>query len=217
MLTYEAIKTKYDLYLARLDQELEKNPNNVEALIHKAILFFEFYQKIDEAEVMLQAILDKNPKNAEVYFWFSVFKYSIYSDYPEAAAFLGRALEIAPERADCHSFLASMLEEFANIDPAVVEYHYKKSFELEPSFINSRFYLAKYLFKLGRLQDARHEFKAMLSHCTERGWPTKNPVEECYEDMITGRSRTDVKQFALEYLQKIDAAEAAAKMEPGKA
>ena len=213
MLTYDKLKAKYDLYLAALEQRLKNNPHDREALIHRAVMLYDFYQEPDEAAAILQSIVDKDPNCVDAYLWIGEFERFFTGDFDKAVEYLKQAIVIDPNRADCHALLAGVLQEYVNINPAEVEYHYRKSFELEPTFLNPRFYLAQYFFELKRFSDARHEFEEMLKYLPNREWPTNNPVEEYYEDLITGRSRTNVKQLALDFIQKIDVAEAAVKID----
>ena len=214
MLTYDKLKAKYDLYLAALEQRLKNNPHDREALIHRAVMLYDFYQEPDEAAAILQSIVDKDPNCVDAYLWIGEFERFFTGDFDKAVEYLKQAIVIDPNRADCHALLAGVLQEYANINPAEIEYHYRKSFELEPTFFNPRFYLANYFFKLGKFKAAKHELEEALKYTTNYEWPTNNPVERYYEDMITGRLNSDRRQEILDFIQKINIAEAATTMEP---
>ena len=217
MLTYDKLKAKYDLYLAALEQRLKNNPHDREALIHRAVMLYDFYQEPDEAAAILQSIVDKDPNCVDAYLWIGEFERFFTGDFDKAVEYLKQAVAIDPNRADCHALLAGVIAEFKATDPKEVEYHYRKSFELEPTFINPRFYLAYYFWKLGKFGEARHELEEALKYVADGEWPTNNPVEEYYEDMITGRLSSNRRQEILDFIQKIDAAESATKMEPDEA
>lgn len=208
---YDKLKRTYDEYLAILEQRLQKNPQDREALLHKAIVLYDFYKKPDEGEAIFQILLRQDPSNVDVYLWCGEFQRFFYGGPIEAAQYLKKALEIDPNRADCHALLAGMLEELKDTAPEEVEFHYRKSFELEPTYIHPRFYLAKYFFEQGKFKQARHELEEALKYITDGKWPTSNPVEEYYEEMITGRS-SDGNTRILDFIKEIDEAEAAAKL-----
>lgn len=217
MITFAELEAKNKLYMTSLEKRLENNPEDIQALLHKGIMLFaSTYLEHDAGLAILLSIIAKNPSYVDAYLWLGEFYHFVNGDYHEATKYLKIALEIDPMRADCHALLAGALQEYPDIDPREVANHYRKSFELEPTFLNPRFYLAQYFFELERFSDARHEFEEMLKYLTNREWPTNNPVEEYYEDLITGRSRTNVKQLALDFIIKIDAAEAAVKIKPGE-
>lgn len=208
---YNERKQAYDRYLAMIEQRLQNNPHDHQALLHKAIMFYIFYQEFDEAEAILQSIIEKDPQNVDAYLWYGDFQRFGWGDSTDAAKYFRKALEIDPFRADCHAALAGALSEMKNIAPEEVEYFYRKSFELEPTLINPRFYLAYYLFfDQGKFKEARHELEEALRYVAE--WPTSNPVEEYYESMITGRFLEN-KARILDFITRIDAAEAASKLQ----
>lgn len=204
---------KENLYMDSLEKRLEKSRNDIEALIHKAIMLYEPYHDSDQAEVILKKIIDQYPQNVDARMWRAEFLCFWHASYEDAEPHLRAALAINPNRADCHAVLGGVLETMRSRMPEA-EFHYRKAFEIEPTWIGPRVFCANILFERGDFQGARHELKEALKYVIDGKWPTSNPVEEYYENMITGRLYIDRRQEILDFIQKIDVAEAAAKMEP---
>ena len=204
---------KENAYMINLEERLEKNPNDIEALIHKAVMLYEPYHQFDHAEIILTKVRELFPQSIEGLLWSGALRYFIYGNDVEAAEYFRQALTLDPNAADSHAFLAVMLESIKNIVPGDIEYHYRKSFELEPTFINPRLYLARYLFEQGNLKVARYELLETLKFVEDPPSSIGNPVTKYYESYITGRCWTNRKQEILDFIQKIDVAEAAVKID----
>lgn len=206
---YEQLKHVYDMYLATLEKRLQNNPDDHQALLHKAILLYDFYQQPGEGEAIFQFLLQKNPADVDAYLWLGEFQKFFHGNAPEAAKCLEKALGIAPNRADLHAVMGGALG--SGEDNLRAEYHYRKAFEIEPTYIGPRRWLANLLFTRGAFKQARHELEEALKYIGDGKWPTNNPVEEYYEEMITGRS-SDGNTRILDFIKEIDEAEAAAKL-----
>lgn len=211
-MTYEELKAIEDRYTESLNERLRINPNDVEALIHKAVMFYDdLYRDSKEAKSILLSVIAKYPNNIDAHMWLAEFLCFKDCNYEEAETYLRKALAIDSNRADCHMVLAGTLENMDKLDEAA--FHYRRAFELEPTWIGARQFLANILFKKGELEQARYELEEALKYVRDEGWPTANPVEDYYEGLIAARDFPEVRKSLIDFIEKIDEAEAAAKLE----
>jgi tetratricopeptide (TPR) repeat protein len=174
-----------------------------------------FYHDAKQADSIFQSIVKESLFYIDTHVWQAACEIFFRGNLEAAAASLQNAGFFVTKKADYYALLAWVLAALGKTSPEDVEFLYRKSINLDPTFINPRFYLGQYLFKLGRFEEARHEFNELLQYLSPHGWPSSNPIEQYYEDLISGRNRgEEVKAWTLQYIQKIDAAQAAAKIEP---
>jgi len=215
--------TEEDLkQLIALEQRLEKNPNDTDALLKKGILYYEPFLRTDESIAIFRSIIAKDPQNVDAYFWLAKCIWHYRCDFIEAERLLSMALTIDPNRADCHSLLGIVLEEI--IDDSLnretqpksalikleksIESHYLKAIELEPSWIIPRHRLAYKFLEKGEYQGARSQIIEALKYVTNNDTPNiTDSIVEHYETFVTGRYHQElVKENLLNFLKEIDKA-----------
>ena len=200
------LEKRDEAYISDLERRIANNPHDIEALIHTAVMLYILNKDVNRALKLFQDVLGQDPSNTDVYMWKGEFARFFKGDFFEAIKSFKKALDIDANRADCHALLAYVLYDM-NGASHEIDFHYKKACKLEPSFVNSYFYYAQYLFKEGRFTEARErleEARRALQTCYVE---SKNPVQEYYESMITGRDYPEIKQHLLDLLEKINQAE----------
>ncbi len=201
-------------YMHELNARLEKNPDDIDALLKKGIVSFTGFLRFDEAEEILKKVVTLCPNNVDALLWLGeCLCFCIGNDF-EAAQIMKTALEIDPNRADCHMVLAASLDGFDS-NSSEAEIHYKKATELEPSWILPRKYLAKILFKRGLFQQALCELEKALPYVPNVVAIKKDvdPIEEYYASFFTGLRDSEAKQKILDFIKRINAT-AAEKNDP---
>ena len=67
-----------------IEKELKQNPNDLTALLHKAILLFEPFHQEDEGEKVFNLINQKDPSFVDAYFWHAECIFSLTANFPLA-------------------------------------------------------------------------------------------------------------------------------------
>ena len=191
-------------YMAMLEEQLKNNPNNIDALLKKAVLSLDSFRRFDEAQEILKSIIDKFPENLEAYLWLSECLCFCIGDDHGAEQTIRKALTLDPNRADCHMVLAASLDGI-NSNCAEAEFHYRKATELEPSWILPRKYLANILFHKSRFNEALYELEIALPHIPEIELINENydPIKEYHESFFTGKNDPAQKQMILDFIERI--------------
>ena len=189
------------IQLEALEQRLLKNPNDADALLKKGILYFEPFLRTNESIAIFRSIIAKDPQNVDAYFWLAKCIWHYRFDFIEAERLLRIALTIDPNRADCHSLLAIVLED-------VIEIHFRKAIELEPTWIEPRRCLARHFFQRGYFSFARSQILEALKYILSDDTPEiKHATSNYYETLETGRYNPKfVKANLLDFLKRIDLA-----------
>jgi len=188
--------------LEALEKRLQENPNDTDALLKKGILYYEPFLRTDESIAIFRSIIAKDPQNIDAYFWLAKCTWHYQCDFLEAERLLRIALTIDPNRADCHSLLAVIL-------PDIIEIHFRKAIELEPTWIEPRRCFAYHLFKEGEFAKAKDEATEALKYIinTNDSPEIGDVIIYHYETFVTGRyNPKKVKAELLDFLKKIDAA-----------
>jgi len=213
--------TEEDLkQLIALEQRLEENPNDTDALLKKAILYYEPFLRTDESIAIFRSIIAKNPQNVDAYFWLAKCLWHYRFDFKEAERLLRIALTIDPNRADCHLLLGIVLGEIIDLQlretgklgPAwielqkSIELHYLKAIELEPTWIIPRDNLAHLFLEKGEFQQARDQIIESLKYVIDSDDTPeiKDAIIKHYETFVTGRYRKKLKADLLNFLKEID-------------
>ena len=174
-----------------IEKSLQKDPNNVCLLIEKAYLLIDVMEP-EEALRGLDHAATLEPHNVDVLFWKAkVINHTLF-DREQAKAILEQALKINPNRADCLFFLAGLEPIYE--DHAAATVILKKVILSEPSWPNPRLVLCSHLIEIGHLDDAEQELAAIceIANKISQGEivvPSHtNPLEEYYEEVVTGRT-----------------------------
>lgn len=180
---------------------LQKNPDDIDALLKKGILFYEPFLRTNTSIAILKSVIAKDPKNVDAYFWLAKCIWHYKFDFLEAERLLRIALTIDPNRADCHLWLAIVLED-------VVEIHFRKAIELEPTWIEPRRCLARYFFRKGNFSFAREQVVEALEYAIDDDKMPKinDAIVDHYEMLVTGRYYPNTKSMLLDFLKRIDEA-----------
>lgn len=195
-------KQKDITHLQMLEQRLQANPRDFDALLQKGILLYEPFHQSDQAEQILESLITQDPHNLDAYFWLAECLCDHFADYKKAEKILHAALQLDINRADCHLLFAEALLQ-QNKDEELIEFHYRKCIELEPSWIAPRKYLANFLYHKGDFSLAKHELEEALKYMPISMQKPVDAIQEHYESMVTGRMSITQKELC-DFLQKID-------------
>lgn len=133
--------------------------------------FIEFYlgkkkaamAEFDEAVAHFQRSLELNPEAEDLPYIYSFMGECLkdMGQYPEAVAVLRKGIEADEERADIHNLLGFCHYKLADYETAVG--HFSRAIDLEPASAIDFANLGVNLRKLGRNNEAAHNFKIALT------------------------------------------------------
>lgn len=196
--------TKQDFeYLSTIEERLKKNPNDVNALVERGFLYMEPFHWSEEALATFQQAVALDKTNVDAYFWLAKSLYHDHFEEKEAKRILEIALSIDPNRADCHDLLASVLNTLGEDSDKSIE-HLKKTIALEPTWIFPRIALSYYFLEKKNIEQAEQiAIEAMKIYESMIFPKPTTPIEEYYEDCITGRTAQQKNSFT-ELFKKIN-------------
>lgn len=190
--------------LEAIENKLQKNPLDKEALLQKGILLYEPFQQTDKSIETFRFLINLDNTALDAYFWLAECLYDHNADYEAAELLLRQALTLNPHRADCHVLLASVLEGACSNRQVEEEFHLRKAIELEPSWIAPRRRLANLLYKQGNIDEAKAVLLESLEKLPHNIEVITDPIKAHYEAVITGRYSKSAKTRIIDFLQKID-------------
>jgi len=124
-------KGKFDLALQEVQQALQLEPRNVDALLAEAAVLSSMGQTA-KAEITYKTATVLRPQDWSGHYELGVFYYR-QRRYADAAGEFERVLEITPDNALAHATLGGMLQLLGK--DAAAETHLKRSLDLQPSYI----------------------------------------------------------------------------------
>ena len=84
MIEYGCADAQDKAYMAALDERLQKNPNDYDALLKKGVLSFEPFRRFEEGEEIFDLLIERDPYNVDAYFWFSECILGYTSNYEKS-------------------------------------------------------------------------------------------------------------------------------------
>ena len=124
-------KGKFDLALQEVQQALQLEPRNADALLAEAAVLASMGQA-EKAETTYRTATVLRPQDWSGHYELGVFYYR-QRRYANAAGEFERVLEITPDNALAHATLGGMLQLLGK--DAEAETHLKRSLDLQPSYI----------------------------------------------------------------------------------
>lgn len=197
--------TKDKERLLQLEQRLVDNPRDYQAMLEKAILYYEPFHLSDAAVQLFTTLVEHDATNVDALFWFAECLFDHIGDYEKAENLLRRALALNPKRADCHYLLASVVE-FTSASEEVMLLHAQKAVELEPSWIHPRLFLASLLLKKDDLVGAKRHATIAMDTIVHDIPVEEDSIKKHYERLITGRYYENNKKDCLNILEEIQQA-----------
>ena len=147
-------ETEEDVFCMQfLEKALQKNPDDVEALVEQGFLYFDAFHEPEKAFDVLNRVLKIDPENLDAMFWLSEVLYHDLRKHKEAEEILEKALSIDPDHVCCNAFLARVLYQVGTDLSKPIE-HLKKVVEMEPTWIGARIDLAYDLLEMKRIEEA---------------------------------------------------------------
>jgi eukaryotic-like serine/threonine-protein kinase len=122
---------KFDLALQEVQQALQLEPRNADALLAEAAVLSSMGQA-EKAEITYKTATVLRPQDWSGHYELGVFYYR-QRRYADAAGEFERVLEITPDNALAHATLGGMLQLLGK--DAEAETHLKRSLDLQPSYI----------------------------------------------------------------------------------
>ena len=187
-------------YYAYLENEIEKDPMNVQALIHLGFLSWEPFHQEKKAIDYLKKAIEYDPNNVDARFWLAKCYYHDCCDYEEARRITLEALKIDPKRSDCLSLLAMIIEDTTEDWNEAICY-LKKAIQYTPDWPELHFFLASQYLNIKDIKSAEFEIEKALELSNIHIEKPKNAIEKYYELIVTGRNRTS-ESITLELLKE---------------
>jgi cytochrome c-type biogenesis protein CcmH/NrfG len=195
------------------EKRLEKNPNDVDALIQIGFLCIEPFHDDEEFGFdCLERAVELEPANMQAQLWFARALYHTQCAYEDAKIALENALQIDPNNAECCDLLASVLQslgEDENLSKSITLL--QRAITTQPGWPLLRFRLANHFLKRGQLDEAEKEIleiKEILKNTILS--PPKTPMEEYVARCMTGL-KPEALQRVEEFLTDIAKQRAAAR------
>lgn len=199
-----SLNTDVQSYRSNLRKKLEKNPEDVDLLIHLGALEFECFNNTDEAMSLLKKAIQIAPFNPKAKFWLAMCFFYDYFQYSEAQKLLKEALELDPHQPECLSLMAWIIRDMDGPINEAIQY-VQQALQYAPDWPLLRWQLASLFLLIKNVEAAENEVqKAFQINLLDQHKIT-NEVERYYETVVTGRGWTDIqKKFSdlLEWIQK---------------
>lgn len=207
---FEARKSTDDFFklcrehLILLEEKLKQTPENAQYLTQSGVLFWEPFHDHDKAIKYLKKAIDIDPRQVEAFMWLStIYYHDCYYKEAEEAAIAG--LKIDPKNADCLYRLAIVIEDYYRDIPRALQYA-QQAVDCAPdcpSYVRFVIYL---LLEMRHLQAAEFYLEKYIKLSKRPPVRMRNGVEEYYENIVTGRGRSDNKDKAKRLKDRIEAA-----------
>jgi len=191
-----------EIYRSELQQRLQINPKDIEALIHLGVLEFEHFHKSELALSLLEKAVQMDPLNVDAKFWLGMSLLFDYFEYEKAESLWKEALLIDPKRADCLSMIAWSITDNNGPPHEAIKYA-QQAVLFAPNWPSLRYELAELLFILNDIKGAEAELKEVMKIGPLDPLKIKNEIERYYETVVTGRSWDEKKKSSLSLFQRI--------------
>lgn len=185
-------KDKWD-FGESLKMRLLYDPNDESALVLLGALHFVGVNSCEEALFFLKKAIYTFPLNGDAKFWLGLCLYLHFSEYEQAEKIFSEVLSVDPSRVDCLSQMAYLMwDKEASFEKSLS--YLKKATQISPDWPMLRLELIYLLINLGRFEEAEEEIKRGALLLNQKIKVPENPVEWYYENYITGRSWTNLKE-----------------------
>jgi tetratricopeptide (TPR) repeat protein len=181
--------------LNALDEKLKNDLNNVQLLIEKGFLLMEPFHNTNCSLALFQRAVELEPNNITALFWLAKSLFHDHFREEDAKKIMEHALQIDNNRAELHDFYAGILQDLVkDTEKSIV--HLKKAIALEPTWLFPRIGLSYHLIDKGDLAQAEQEAnEALKIFRTQKKCNPITPIEQYYEQCITGRETCDQATF----------------------
>ncbi len=186
---FELTKALY----AYLENQLKKEPKNIQVLIQLGVLSWEPFHRQEEAITYLERAIEYDPKTTEARFWLAKCYYHDYCDYARVEAILLEALSIDPKKPECLSLLASDIIDIRG-DVAKALSCFEEAIDYAPDWPILRYSAAQFYLDKKDVASAKSQIDYVFNHCTPLLQKPKNFIERYWENAVTGRSWSDMKE-----------------------
>ena len=196
--------TNIQNYRFNLRKNLEKNPEDVNSLIHLGALEFECFHNINEATLLLEKAIQIDPLNPKPKFWLAMCFFYDCFQYSNAQKLLKEALELDPKQPECLSLLGWIIRETDGPINEAIQY-VQQALLYAPDWPMLRWQIARFFLLIDNVEAAENEVQKAFQIRPLDPHKITNEVERYYEDVVTGRGWKDiVKEFdhILELIQQ---------------
>lgn len=150
----------YEAALKNLGAALAKQPQNADALTHRARVYF-FQNKMEEAFGETNKILAANPKNAVILNLRGLIKRNFKKDYAGALEDFGAALAVDPNFVKALINRADLLRAFNRFEQSLTDA--SKAIEIEPGNATARLTRARIYFDSKKYPEAVADFNKAIN------------------------------------------------------
>jgi len=179
-----------DNFRSELQQRLEINPEDINALIHLGVLEFEHFHKSELALSLLEKAVQMDPLNVDAKFWLGMSLLFDYFEYEQAESLWKEALLIDPKRADCLSMIAWSITANKGSSHEAIKYA-QQALSFAPHWPMIRCQLAELFLKLGQIERAEEEVKKAIDIPAIDDKEIVDEVQRYYECVVTGRLKDE--------------------------
>lgn len=176
-----------DMHRTYLKKLIEKDPQNIQALIQLGVLCWEPFHDDIKAIEYLEKAIKYDPQNIDARFWLAKCYYHDNCAYEKAKQLLKDALNIDPKRSDCFHLLATIIEDFDRNNEEALKY-VKKAVEFAPDWPANIAFLVSLYIETNDIPSAEREILKLEKLTKLPLVKPKNGVEDYYETIVTGRS-----------------------------
>ncbi|MFC1854344.1 tetratricopeptide repeat protein [Candidatus Dependentiae bacterium] len=172
--------------LDELEKKLKENPDDVDLLIQKGVLYLDASEDDKLAFPPLDRAIHVDPNNVDALFWRAYADYVLLGDPTKERELVEKALALDPNRVDCNYMLSILFSDNNDVGKSI---HYlEKALQLEPTWINVRLNLACDLLRCYKFSSARETLLDGLKIYKKFELPkAASRMEWYYEDYVTGR------------------------------
>jgi len=192
-------------YRLELLKNLEKNPEDINALISLGILEFEYFHEPERARILLEKATAVDPLNVNAKFWLAQCLFNDFFEYEKAKKMLQEALELDPNNPKCLSLMAWIMRENNGPLKEAIEY-VQKALAYAPDWPLLRYQLAGLFLDAGEPDAAAQEVKKAFQIYPLDPKKVTNEIERYYENVITGRIWKDMNKEFYYIIQRIQKA-----------
>jgi tetratricopeptide (TPR) repeat protein len=189
----DSIKEKLEIdrrYRLVLENNLDKNPQDIEALIQLGFLYWDSFHEQNKAIEYLEKAIRLDPKNIDAKYWLAKCLYHDFCDYEKSKKLIIETLSINPNRADCLALISAIIEDTTENYEEAVNY-LKKAIQNEPTWPHLRFFLSSLYIEQKELNLAKKELNKGVELLRLSSKDPKNAMEEYYEVVVTGKKNQD--------------------------
>ena len=148
-------------YRLKLQERLELNSTDIDALIALGALEFEHFRNDKQAIELLETAMKIDPKNIQAKFWLAMCLYYDCFEYAKAEKILQDALQLDPTRPECLSLMGQILRDLDKPVNETIQY-VQKALSYAPDWPMLRYQLAGLYVDIGEINAAEQEVKKAL-------------------------------------------------------